>query len=157
TATNLTATTYYRAVVTSGVCTRATTSSVTMTVNPASVAGSITGATTVCTGTNSTLLTLSGNTGTIQWQYSDDNSTFADIVGETSTTYTVTDLTATTYYQAVVTSGVCSSDTTSSVTMTVNPASVAGSIAGATTVCTGTNSTVLTLSGNTGTIQWQSS
>ena len=157
TATNISATTYYRAVVTSGVCSSATTASVTITVNPISVAGSIAGAATVCSGTNSTVLTLSGNTGTIQWQSSTNNVTFTTITGATASTFTATNLTATTYYRAVVTSGVCSSATTASITITVNPTSVAGSIAGATTVCSATNSTVLTLSGNTGTIQWQSS
>ncbi|OYU84384.1 MAG: hypothetical protein CFE24_07190 [Flavobacterium sp. BFFFF2] len=42
--------------------------------------------------------------------------------------------------------------------ITVNAASVGGSIAGSATVCTGTNSTNLTLSGHTGSItKWQSS
>jgi carbon monoxide dehydrogenase subunit G len=126
-------------------------------VNSVSVSGSISGATTVCAGTNSTTLTLSGNTGNVQWQSSLDNSNFGDIAGATSSTYTATNLTDTTYYRAVVTNGVWPSATTSSVTMTVSPASVAGSISGAATVCTVTNSTVLTLSGNTGTVQWQSS
>ena len=157
TATNITATTYYRAVVSSGVCAPATTTAVTITVNPTSVAGSIAGATTVCSGTNATVLTLSGNTGTIQWQSSTNNVTFTNITGATASTYAATNLTATTYFRAVVTSGVCSSATTAVVSITVSPTSVAGSIAGATTVCSGTNSTVLTLSGNTGTIQWQSS
>ncbi|CAM3413313.1 hypothetical protein FLLO111716_08895 [Flavobacterium longum] len=158
TATNLTVTTYYRAVVTSAPCSSATTGSVTITVNPTSVAGSIGGATTVCTGTNSTNLTLSGHTGSIQWQSSLDNTTFTNISGETGTTYTATNLTATTYYRAVVTSAPCSAATTASVTITVNPASVAGTISGGGgTVCTGTNNTNLTLSGHTGSIQWQSS
>ncbi len=130
---------------------------VTVTIYPTSVAGSISGAGTVCTGTNSTTLTLSGFTGTIQWQSSANNSTFNNISGATGFNYTAANLTSTTYFRAVVTSGVCSSATTSSVTVTVNPASVSGSISGAGTVCTGTNSTTLTLSGNTGTIQWQSS
>ena len=157
TATNITTTTYYRAVITSGVCSSATTNVSMIAVNPTSVAGSIAGATTVCSGTNSTVLTLSGNTGTIQWQSSIDNVTFTNITGATASTYTATNITATTYYRAVVSSGVCSPATTTSVTITVNPTSVAGSIAGATTVCSGTNSTLLTLSGNIGTIQWQSS
>jgi hypothetical protein len=43
-------------------------------------------------------------------------------------------------------------------TITVDPASVGGTIAGSATVCTGTNSTTLTLSGNTGTVvRWESS
>jgi gliding motility-associated-like protein len=126
-------------------------------VSPPSVAGTITGATNVCTGTNSTLLTLGGNTGTIQWQSSPDNNIFTDISGETGQTYTAIDLTATTYYRAVVQSGVCSSATTASVTITVNPTTVAGTITGDATVCSGTNSTLLTLGGNTGTVvKWQS-
>jgi nucleoside phosphorylase len=159
TATNLVATTYYRAVITSGVCSSANTASVVVTVSPAVVAGSVTPASTaVCSGTNSTLLTLAGNTGTIQWQSSPDNATWGNIGGATTATYTATNLVATTYYRAVVTSGACGSLNTASVVVTVSPVSVAGSITPASTsVCTGTNSTLLTLTGNTGTIQWQSS
>jgi 6,7-dimethyl-8-ribityllumazine synthase len=158
TATDIAATTYYRAVVTSGACSSATTfGSTEITENPVSEAGSISGATTVCGGTNSTVLTLSGQTGSIQWQSSTDNITFSDIVGATGTTYTATNLTATTYYQAVVTSGVCAPSTTASVEMTVSSLN-AGVIADAeNAVCTGTNSTLLTVTGATGTIQWQSS
>ncbi|MBY0485619.1 MAG: hypothetical protein K2P85_00270, partial [Flavobacteriaceae bacterium] len=142
--------------VTNGNC--SSNASITITVNPTSVAGNITGAGSVCTGTNSTTLTLNGSTGTIQWQSSSDNSNFSDISGEIGTTYTVTNLATTTYYRAVVTSGICTSATTTSVTVAVNPTSVSGSISGGgVSVCAGTNSTILTLTGNTGTIQWQSS
>ena len=158
TATNLTASTYYRAVVTSAPCSSATSASVPVIVIPVSVAGSISGATTVCSGTNSTTLTLSGHTGTIQWQSSTDNVTFSNISGATSATYTATNLTATTYYRAAVTNSPCSTATTfDSAEITVSPTSVAGTITGAGTVCSGTNSTLLTLSGYTGSIQWQSS
>jgi hypothetical protein len=159
TATNLAATTYFRAVVTSGVCPSANTTSVMITVSPATVAGSITPATTtVCAGTNSTLLTLAGYTGTIQWQSSPDNATWTNIVSATNPTYTATNLSVTTYYRAVITSGVCASQNTASVSITVNPTAVAGTVTPATTnVCAGTNSTLLTLSGSTGSIQWQSS
>jgi hypothetical protein len=84
-----------------------------------SVAGSISGATSVCAGTNSTVLTLSGHTGSIQWQSSTDNSAFSDISLATGTTYTANNLSVTTYYRAVVTSGSCPSATTSSVAITV--------------------------------------
>ncbi len=157
TATNLTATTYYRAVVTSGACSADTSSSAVITVSPTSVAGTISGETTVCSGTNSTTLTLNNAIGNIQWQSSTNNSTFNNINGATATTFNVVGLTQTTYYRAVVTSGVCSATTTSSVTMNVSPTSVAGTISGATTVCANANSTQLSLSGNTGSIQWQSS
>jgi gliding motility-associated-like protein len=159
TASNLTATTYYKAAVTSGSCSASISAPTSITVIPVSVAGSISGATTVCAGTNNTVLTLVGSTGTIQWQSSTDNSTFTNITGATSATYTATNLTATTYYKAVVTSGACSAATTSASTITVSPVSVAGTISGGNvSVCLGSaNSTTMTLAGYVGTIQWQSS
>ena len=159
TATNLTVTTKYRAVVTSGVCSSANSSEATVTVDPVSVGGSISGSATVCSGTNSTVLTLAGYTGTItKWQSSTNNWVSTTDIANTSNTYTATNLTVTTKYRAVVTSGVCSSSNSSEATVTVDPVSVGGSIAGSATVCSGTNSTLLTLSGYTGTItKWQSS
>ncbi|MEP4831561.1 MAG: Ig-like domain-containing protein, partial [Cyclobacteriaceae bacterium] len=161
TATNLTATTYYRAVVQSGVCATANSATGTVTVDPASVGGSIAGSATVCTGTNSTTLTLSGETGSVtKWQSStsSDFSTALTDIANTTTSLTATNLTATTYYRAVVQSGVCATANSATGTVTVDPASVGGSIAGSATVCTGTNSTTLTLSGETGSVtKWQSS
>jgi len=159
TASNLTATTYYRAVVKNGVCATANSATGTVTVDPASVGGSIAGSDTVCYGSNNTTLTLSGHTGTIQWQSSTTSSTdgFSDINGATSQTLTRSNLNITTYYRAIVTSGVCASATSSVATITVDPLSVGGTITGSDTVCTGTNSTLLTLTGHTGSVQWQSS
>ena len=156
-ATDLTATTKYRAVVQSGVCSTANSAVATVTVSPGSVGGSIAGSATVCSGTNSTALTLSGHTGSIvKWQYSTDNWSTSTDVANTTTTITATNLTATTKYHAVVQSGVCSSVNSTDATITVNPVSVGGSISGSATVCSGTNSTELTLSGHTGNIvKWQ--
>jgi gliding motility-associated-like protein len=157
----LTSTTYYRAVVSSGVCTPATSSTVTVTVSPASVAGTASAAaSTVCSG-GTTTLSLTGNTGTIQWQQSADGSTgWANVTGgtgETTASYTTAALTSTTYYRAVVTSGSCTSATSSTLTLTVSPASVAGTAsAAASTVCSG-GTTTLSLTGQTGAIQWQQS
>src|SRR5690606_4466985 len=50
--------------------------------------------------------TLTGNTGTIQWQSSVDDETFTDIDGETANTYNAT-VTGTTYYRVVIASGAC--------------------------------------------------
>ncbi|MEI7422898.1 MAG: tandem-95 repeat protein, partial [Prolixibacteraceae bacterium] len=132
----------------------------TITVSPTSVGGSISGGTTVCSGTNSTALTLSGHTGSVsKWQSATTSGftgTVTDIAN-TTTSLTATNLTATTYYRAVVTSGACSSVNSATATITVSPTSVGGSISGSTTVCSGTNSTTLTLSGNTGSVtKWQS-
>ncbi len=73
--------------------------------SPVPVAGTISGAGIVCPGTNSTTLTLTGYAGNIQWQSSTDNVTFNNIEGANAATYTASNLTATTWYQAVVSSG----------------------------------------------------
>ncbi len=97
-------------------------SSGTITVNPVSVGGTLGGSTTVCTGTNSTVLTLSGYTGSItKWQSSVDNWTTPVDIVNTNNTYTATNLTVETKYRVVVTSGVCSSTNSSVATLTVVP------------------------------------
>ena len=159
TASNLTTTTYYRAVVQSGSCTAANSGTATITVSPTSVGGTIAGSATICSGTNSTTLTLSGNTGTVtKWQ-SSTIANFASAIDITNTTTSLTasNLTTTTYFRAVVQSGSCTAANSGTATITVGSASVGGTIAGSASVCSGTNSTVLTLSGNTGNIsKWQS-
>jgi nucleoside phosphorylase len=158
TATNLTQTTRYRAVITNGVCT-SNSADATVTVDPVSAGGTLGGSTTVCEGTNSTLLELSGYTGNItKWQYSTDNWTTPVDISNTSNTYSATDLSVETKYRVVVTSGVCSSANSSEAVISVDAAAVGGSVTGDATVCSGTNSTELTLAGYTGTIsKWQSS
>jgi hypothetical protein len=84
-----------------------------------SISGTISGSTTVASGTNSTVLTLNGYSGLIQWQQSDNNSTFTNIPSATSATYTAVNLTSTKFYKAVVTSGSCASVTSPSASITV--------------------------------------
>jgi hypothetical protein len=98
-----------------------TRTSVLVTIDSPTVAGTISGATTVSSITNSTTLNLSGYTGTIQWQSSNALAgTYTDIAGATLATYTVTNLTTTTYYRVVVSNGVCSPETSSPATITVS-------------------------------------
>jgi gliding motility-associated-like protein len=90
-------------------------------VDPISVAGTAAAANaTICEGANTTL-SLVGSTGTIQWQSSTDGINFTNISGAIASNYTTPNLTTTTYYQAVVTSGSCSSVTSGVVTVTVSP------------------------------------
>jgi hypothetical protein len=152
-------TTYYRAVVTGG-CGTVNSASVTVTVSPASVGGTVNSDATVCSGTNSTVLTLTGHTGNvIRWE-SSPNAGFSSptTIANTTNTLTVNNLVATTHYRAVVQSGGCNTANSSSVKITVNTIPTGGTISGSTAVCFGTNSTLLTLTGYTNTIQqWQSS
>jgi len=154
---------YYYVIVSSSGCTSVRSANYTLayTVSPLSVGGSISGSTTVCAPTNSTVLTLSGHTGNVtKWQsssVSDFSSGVVDIANTTNT-LTATNLTATTYYRAIVTSGACASTTSATATITVTPASVGGTLAGTGTVCSATVNSVLTLSGHVGNIiKWQSS
>ncbi|MDD2673678.1 MAG: T9SS sorting signal type C domain-containing protein [Flavobacterium sp.] len=159
TVTNLSATTSYRAVLQSGSCSIVNSSSAAVTVNPPSVGGTVSGGTTVCSGANSTILTLAGHTGAVvRWESSLDNfATAGSAIANIGTTLTATNLSTTTSYRAVLQSGSCSIANSSLATVTVNPPSVGGTVSGGTTVCSGTNSTVLTLAGHIGTItKWQS-
>ncbi len=157
--TNLILTTEFRTVVQSSVCTPAYSSIATITVNEASFGGTVTADAIVCYGTNNGTLTLSGQAGTVtKWQSSINGGTsWVDIIN-TSAIQAYTNLTTTTQYRSVVQSGVCASAISSIVTIDVNPASVGGTLTGGTTVCSGVNNTLLTLTGFTGSIiKWQSS
>ncbi len=103
-------------------CDEATSINYSWTVDPVSAGGSVTpSSTTVCYGINSTLLTLSGHTGSIvKWQSSVSPFSSWDDISNTLTTYTATDLTATTQYRAVVQSGVCAEANSIPATVTVN-------------------------------------
>lgn len=154
-ATNLTQTRYYRAVLSNaGNCIAYSSIVAVGTGGSVSVDNA-----TICAGTNTVNLTLSGNSGTIvKWQSSNSSNfaTYTDINFNESV-LNVVNLTNTTYYRAVV--DISGTEYTSSVaTVTVNPASVGGTVSGSTTVCIGVNSTTLSLSGRTGSIvKWQSS
>jgi autotransporter-associated beta strand protein len=94
----------------------------TITVSPASAGGTVAGSATVCNGTNSATLIVSGQIGTItRWESSLDNfATAGTSIANTTNSLTASDLTATTYYRAVVTSGACASVYSTVATITVN-------------------------------------
>ena len=97
----------------------------TITVNAASVGGTAASAQTICTGSSPANITLTGYTGTIQWQYSNNGSTgWTNISGATSTPLTSAQmgtLTANRWYRAVVTNSPCASANSNSVKITVTP------------------------------------
>ena len=157
---NVTATKYFRALVQSGGCTAIFSNVVTINVNPTSVAGNVSNNQTICFGSQPTNLTLAGNVGSIQWQSSSDNVTFTSISGQTTNTLsgaTIGNLTASKYFRALVQSGGCTAIFSNVVTINVNPTSVAGTVSSNQTICFGSQPTSLTLAGNVGSIQWQSS
>ena len=161
---NLTATTAYRVVVSSGACSTSTSNPVTVTVSAKSAVKTISGAGAICNGTTKLLTLATGSIGSIQWQsYVSSSATapaatdanWSNIIGETNpTTYTAAPST-TTWYRVVATSGACSSIASAAVAVTVSQPTAVGELSAlASSVCTGAGTT-LTLTNATGTIAWQ--
>lgn len=122
--TNLAGTRYYYAVISNNgqECAETRTAPIQVNVSNSANAGTISQNRTICSG-NSTTLTLTGYTGTIQWQQSATNtggnwSNVTNGTGGTTANYTTVPLSTTTYYRAVVTNGSCVS-TSSTATITV--------------------------------------
>ena len=149
--TNLVTTTKYRVIVKNTPCDTAASSTITITVLPASVAGTINGASPKCTGSTVTL-TLTGKTGNVlTWRRSTDGgANFSNIPGSALQTTISPVISVNTLYQAIVQQGTCAAETTANKSITVNPVTVPGTVASSKSICSGDNSGVLTLSGNVG-------
>ncbi|MBM6499937.1 T9SS sorting signal type C domain-containing protein [Flavobacterium macrobrachii] len=102
---------YYYCVVT-GSCGSTARSNVSgaVTFNAPAVGGTASATFTSLCLNSSTGLSLTGHTGTIQWQRSEDNSSWSNISGATSTSYTTPNLIVTNYYRAVLTNGTCTAN-----------------------------------------------
>ncbi|MEA3443102.1 MAG: LamG-like jellyroll fold domain-containing protein, partial [Bacteroidota bacterium] len=115
-------TTYYVDATLNG-CTTETRTAVLATVFPPSVGGTAFSDQVICIGDFPTDITLMGHTGTIQWQSSTDNIVFNNISGATSSTLSSAQmgiLTADHYYRAIVSNGVCPSDSSNVVTKIIS-------------------------------------
>lgn len=160
----LTATTYFRALVQNGACSSSYSSPASVTVNTTTVGGMVSASQSICSGaTLLSDLTLSGKTGNVvKWQYSTvaPYTSPTDIVNSTTllTAGSIGALTATTYFWAVVKSGVCVSLNSDYVIISVTQPSVGGVVSSDQTICNGAAVADLTLSGYTGIItEWQQS
>ena len=132
-------TTSVRNVVTanSKTCYSAYTGNVTGSVNPVSVGGTVSGSKTISAGGSAGTLSLSGHTGAVQrWQSSTNGTSWTNITN-TATNLSPGSLSTTTYYRAVVKSGVCAEAFATSATVTVDATSVGGTVAGSKTICAG--------------------
>ncbi|MFM2213268.1 MAG: hypothetical protein RL427_531 [Bacteroidota bacterium] len=121
-----------------------TSNSITETVIPVSTGGTASSTQTICSGTQPSSLTLSSNTGNIQWQSSTDNINYTNLLGATSATLlgsTIGSLSTTTYFRAAVTNGSCS--TANSNIVTVNVSNYPGNFGNALNL-DGTNDFVVT-------------
>ena len=115
----------------------------------APVAGTVTTNNNALCISGTTTLTLTGAAnGSIQWQQSADNTTFTDISGATSATYTTAVLTSTTYFRAQVRCGTQTAATSNVSTITVSNPLVATTNTPL-TICSGSTAT-LTATASTG-------
>jgi gliding motility-associated-like protein len=134
--------TYYYYLEVTGSCGKAVSNVATITISPTTVAGTSSAASnSVCSGTSASL-SLTGHTGTIQWQSSPNNSTWTNISGATAASYTTAALTATTYYRAVVTSGVCAAANSNVTTISIVALATVPAITGNNALCVGSTATL---------------
>jgi len=130
-------------------------------VSPPTVAGQVLNNAEVCSGTNSSQLTLSGSVGNILNWVSSTNGTNWTSIPASGNSYTAQNLTTTTMYRAIVQNGsACAIDTSGAATITVDPKSAGGVLSPQNSnVCLGqTTNSVFDLTGNTGGIvNWQQS
>ncbi len=156
---NLTTTSFYRVLVKSGVCASAYSGSSTISVDPASVGGTIYGGTTVCATANTGTLTLVGHVNNVSsWENSTDNGATWNPISNTTPFESFSNLSQTTWYRAIVSSGVCPTDTSSVAEVNVDSASFGGIVSADDTVCANQNGDTLTVTGNIGgVVGWQMS
>jgi len=90
-------------------------------VDATTVGGTTATSATVCKGSNSGTITLSGNTGAVvRWEYSTNGGSTWTAITNTGSTNSYSNLTQTTLFRAVVQNGVCNSANSSSTTITIN-------------------------------------
>ncbi|MCE9540175.1 MAG: PorP/SprF family type IX secretion system membrane protein, partial [Bacteroidetes bacterium] len=143
--TNLTTTTIFHAVLQSSICNFAISSNDTITVDPVSVAGTISGGVSGCAYSNGATLTLLGYNGAVvNWQYSiDEGTTWIDSANITDTMI-YSNLTDTVFYRVIVNSGVCLNDTSDAAKINIYPKPLAMFVAD--TACFGVATTFLNMS-----------
>lgn len=126
-------------------------------ISSASVGGTLTGSTTLCSGYNSGTVNLSGITGDIlRWEMSSSSGGPWINLANTTTSTSYQNLEDTTYYRAVVQNGSCAEDYSSVVEIDVTEPTVPGFVLGTTAVCEGSNAGDLTLAYEQGNvIKWE--
>jgi len=157
--TNLTQPTMYHAIVQAGSCAPTTSSAVTISIDAASVGGSLTSDNTVCASGNSGNITLGGQTGNPNnWESSIDGGFSWTPIVNITLAQSYTNLVTTTLYRTNVQNGTCASNYSDTVTITVDPITVAGLVNSNNVLCAGNNTGILTLTGETGgVVNWESS
>ncbi|MEN9684986.1 MAG: hypothetical protein RLZZ28_772, partial [Bacteroidota bacterium] len=117
----------FRVLVQNGVCPALYSDTVRIDIDAATIAGTLTGAATICNGNNSGRMQLTGNTGKVlHWESSTDNGISWNLIATTAYFYDYTNLNTTTLFRVLVQNGVCGMVYSNMVLITaIQPVSVA--------------------------------
>jgi gliding motility-associated-like protein len=129
----------------------------TVNISSASIGGTLSGSTTVCSGSNAGVVNLSGSNGSIlRWEMSSSLGGPWINLANTTTSTSYENITSTTFYRAVVKNGSCSETYSSTAQILVTSPTVGGFVLGAASGCDGNNSGSLTLAYQNGNIlKWE--
>lgn len=146
---NLSVQSQYRVAVKNGYCAEDYSSITTISIDPISVGGVLSGPDTVCVPPNLGSINLTGETGLVQfWESSTDGGATWSNIANTSSTISFTDLTLTTLYRANIQSGTCLSVYSDTLQVFVKPGAVGGTLSPSTSnVCVSGNSGTISLMG----------
>ena len=153
---------YFAAQVDVSSCESVNRTSVSVTIFPISMGGSVSGTTTVCSGTNSTVLTLSGQAGSIiRWESSPvvDFTSGILAISNVGSTHTVLNTTSDLYYRAVLQSGSAPEEFSTPAFIEVSQVSDGGTLTSTTSsICENNAGGVINLASEVGLInEWQES
>ncbi len=151
--------TCYRAVISNGGCAEAYATPACIQVDAPSQGGIVQPDRTICVGSPSGLLELSGQTGSVvRWETSTDGFATLQPIPSLSTSLSVAAVTEDRCFRAVVRNGACNEVPSQPVCITTQSLSDAGTLNGAATVCASeTNTSTLCLTGFNGLIiNWES-
>lgn len=157
---DLNATTFYRATIKNGSCTEANSTITTISVDLPTDAGIILGDTVYCGDINSGKLNITSYQGQIlRWETSHTGNAPWNQIINTTDEFNYNNLDKTTFYRAIIQSGVCSRLTTPVSLIKINSNTTAGILSSEdTSLCTGVNFGSLFLDGNNGNINyWEKS
>lgn len=144
--------TFYRAILSTGSCSDTSTIS-NININESPNGGTISSLVTSLCENETTILSVTGSSGSMQWQESLANGVWGNV--GTSTTQTSASLPSQSpaQYRLITTLNTCK-DTSNSISIDIFPQATGGIITGNNTICDGTN-TIINLTGSSGIIQWQ--
>ncbi len=127
----------------------------TKTNKPLIVGGTVSGSTTVCSGSNSGALNLTGNNAdVIRWEYSLTGGAPWTTINYTERNFPYENLTVTTYFRAVVSDGIDVVYSTTGI-ITVSSLPAGGTIVGETQECSGANGTLVLSDYSGSIIRWE--